>query len=106
MAKAELAPKAKAKFTPETLFAEWVPEFEQLQRNRLAMGCLRYGLIGAPGKKEWDRVQAIRKRLQQYEDTGNLECLVDVSNLSMLEFKEGKRPGRHWGALDGDHSCE
>jgi hypothetical protein len=96
----------KPRFTLAQLEQEWSPEFERLQRNRLMMGCLRYGQIGAPGKKEWDRRKGIKKRLEQYEQTGNTECLVDIANLAMLEFVEGQHPLKHFGALDGDHSCE
>lgn len=84
---------------------EWSPQFERLMRNRLVMGALRYGLMHAPGKKQWDRPAGIRKRLRQYEETGNLEYLVDVANLALLEFEEGTHPLKHFSqAGDGDHS--
>jgi hypothetical protein len=76
--------------------SEWSPEFEQLMRNRLIMGALRYGRIGAPCKRQWDRVEGIRQRLDAYEEEGSLEMLVDVANLCLLEFCEGKHPLRHW----------
>ena len=61
--------------------SEWSPEFEQLMRNRLAMGAMRYGRLHAVGKPAYDRVPSMARRLQQYAETGNLELLVDVANL-------------------------
>lgn len=85
---------------------EWSHRFERLMRNRLVIGAMRYGLLHAPGKKRWDRVAGMQKRLRQYQDTGNLEYLVDVANLALLEFEEGQHPNKHFGAAqDGDHSC-
>ena len=85
--------------------SEWSPRFEELMRNRLLMGALRYGLMHAKGKPKYDRLAGARKRLQQYEETGNLECLVDVANMALLEFEEGRHPHRHWDAINGDHCC-
>lgn len=85
--------------------SEWSPKFEELMRNRLLMGALRYGLMHSEGKPNYDRIAGARKRLLQYEETGNLECLVDVANMALLEFEEGKHPHRHWDAMNGDHCC-
>ena len=74
---------------------EWAPEFEQLMRNRLLLGSIRYGKLGAPGKPQYDRIAASIKRLRHYEETGNLEMLVDVANFCLLEFVEGRHPNRH-----------
>jgi hypothetical protein len=85
--------------------SEWSARFESLMRNRLIMGALRYGRLHAAGKPKWDRVAGMRKRLFNYTETGNLECLVDIANLALLEFEEGTHPHRNFTALDGDHSC-
>lgn len=78
----------------------------ELMRNRLGMGSMRYGLIFQPGKKNWDRTKGIEKRMKQYQETGNTECLIDIANLAILEFLEGQHPKKHFGALDEDHSCQ
>jgi hypothetical protein len=97
--------KPKAKFTLQQLEAQWSTQFERLMKNRLMMGAFRYGLINAPNKQLYDRVAGARKRLSQFVETGNLEFLVDVANLALLEFEEGKHPLRHWGDIHEDHCC-
>lgn len=82
--------------------SEWSKPFETLMRNRLIMGALRYGRIGAPNKPKWNRVASIKKRTGLYEESGNLELLVDIANLCLLEFVEGQHPKRHWHGADGD----
>lgn len=80
--------------------SEWSPKFEQLMRNRLIMGALRYGLLHAPGKPQYDRIASIVKRLNVYKETGNTEHLVDAANLCLMEFEEGKHPKKHFAAHD------
>jgi hypothetical protein len=104
--RAGLVPPAPPRYTLRELEqSEWSAEFERYMRNRLIMGALRYGKIKAPGKRKWNRIAGIQKRLDQYAQTGNLETLVDVANLALLEFVEGEHPRRHFEAFDGDHSC-
>lgn len=79
---------------------EWSPIFENLMRNRLIMGAIRYGRIGAIGKPQYDRVPSMIKRLQKYSDSGNKEFLVDVANLCLLEFVECNHPTQHFHAID------
>lgn len=83
--------------------SQWSPRFEELMRNRLVMGAMRYGRLHAPGKKRYDRVASIQKRVGLYKETGNLEHLVDAANEALLEFEESHHPLRHFGAGDGDN---
>jgi hypothetical protein len=85
--------------------SEWSTEFETLMRNRLLMGALRYGRLGREGKRKFNRVEDVIRRLMSYEETGNLEHLVDSANLLMAEFVEGDHPLRHWVSVDdGEHT--
>lgn len=85
--------------------SEWSPKFEQLMRNRLIMGALRYGLLNAPGKPRYDRMSRILDCLIEYKETGNQEFLVDIANLALVEFEEGKHPKRHFTSIDdGKHA--
>lgn len=80
--------------------SEWDDHFEQLMRNRLVMGAIRYGRIGVVGKPQYDRVTSMIKRLQKYADNGNKEFLVDVANLCLLEFVECNHSKQHFHAVD------
>ncbi len=85
--------------------SEWSPEFERLMRNRLLMGALRYGVLEEKRKrtKEWDLMGAVEKKIALYHTTGNTEYLVDIANYCLLEFECGKRPDKHFTALDNHH---
>lgn len=93
-------PNHQGKTLEELRKSEWSKKFEELQRNRLVIGAFRYGLLNQPGKKKFDRINYIEIKLGRYKETGNLETLVDIANLAMLEFEEGKHPERHFKALD------
>jgi hypothetical protein len=83
---------------------EWNKEFEILMRNRLIMGAMRYGRMGAKDKPKYDRVGSMLKRLNKYHETGNKEILVDVANLCLMEFVECNHPLQHFHAIDeNDH---
>jgi len=83
---------------PELIRIRWSPAFEWMMRRRLIIGAFRYGLFNEGSK--WDQVSSIRRHLDLYEKTGNLEDLVDVANLALVEFVEGSHPNRHWKARD------
>lgn len=102
LTRAGLLEKPAPKFTLDELAAsEWSPKFEQLMRNRLIMGALRYGKLGEPGNPKYDRLTSMSRRLNRYACTGNLELLVDIANLCLCEFVECHHPFRHWHAVDG-----
>ena len=84
---------------------EWSDEFEQFMRNRLVMGALRYGKLRASGKPQFRRLAKIREKLEFYAVDGNDERLVDIANLALVEFVEGKHPLKHWQPSDDmDHT--
>jgi hypothetical protein len=84
--------------------SEWSSEFEQLMRNRLVMGGIRYGLMGhgavPKGKPHYSRSDSIIKRIQLFEQTGNAEYLVDVANFALLLFEERDHPQWHFRSVD------
>lgn len=97
-------PKNETVSFDELKKTEWSVDFEKLMRNRLIMGALRYGKLHAKNKPVYNRVDSMIKRLQKYQDTGNKEFLVDVANLSLLEFEECKHPNAHFNSIDdGEH---
>lgn len=84
--------------------SEWSKEFENLMRNRLVLGAIRYGKIGDKNKPTYDRVGSIYSRLDKYLESGNREYLVDIANLAMLECLEGRHPKANFNPIDdGEH---
>lgn len=81
---------------------QWSPDFEKARKNRLMMGCLRYGKLNDHNKPTYDRTESIKKRLEKYEKTKNKEYLVDIANMCMLEYEEGK--GYFSSEDDGEHT--
>ena len=81
--------------------SEWSLEFEELMRNRLVIGAMRYGRIQSENRPRYDRVSSMIKRLKRYSETGNKEFLVDVANLCLVEFVESK--GHFHSIDDGEH---
>lgn len=79
---------------------EWCVEFEMAMRRRLIFGAIRYGSITRKDLGDYVLLPSIRARLARYEETGNLECLVDAANLLMYEFVFSTHPGRHFSAED------
>jgi hypothetical protein len=77
---------------------QWNCFFEQAMRNRLVMGALRYGDIRK--QKSWDYIDYLKKKLKNYEKTGNTEMLVDIANLALLEFVNGSHKNKHWEAVE------
>lgn len=83
----------------QLIITEWSSQFEQLQRNRLIIGALRYGCFNDPKKKRYNRCDSIHKRLKIYEKTRNTEYLVDIANMAMLEFEEGNHKKKHFRSV-------
>ena len=81
---------------------EWSERFEQLMRNRLIMGAIRYGRMMVPRPKNITQVHMdiIDKRLAIYKKTGNTEMLVDIANMCLVEFELGDHPRKHFKALE------
>jgi hypothetical protein len=101
LVRAGLSEPVLAKYTLADLErSEWSLAFERLMRNRLIMGALRYGRIHEPGKRKYNRVESMARRLAKYHETGNKELLVDVANLCLLEFEECHHPNAHFHSVD------
>jgi len=81
---------------------EWSERFEQLMRNRLIMGAIRYGRMIVPRPKNITQyhVDFMHKRLNIYKQTGNTEMLVDIANVCLVEFELGDHPRKHFKALE------
>lgn len=88
LARAGIFEPADAAPSLDEIYAtQWSPEFEQLMRNRLAMGFFRYGALPKQiGCHKYDNLGSIEKRLSLYRENKNRELLVDIANLALVEF--------------------
>ena len=84
---------------------EWSRDFEKLMRNRLLMGCMRYGEMKDKESQGYDMIGSLVARLERYRKTGNLECLVDIANLALLEFEFPSHSRAHFSAEDDGEHC-
>ncbi len=76
---------------------EWIPEFEQYMRNRLVMGAIRYETFEEKMRQnKYDCLGYVKRKCSEYEESGNLECLVDAANLLMIEFGAPHHPNPHF----------
>ena len=73
--------------------SEWSKEYEELRHNRMVMGAFRYGEVATQDMIAYDYVRELKRRLKLYEESFNLEHLIDVGNMAMLEFMKGKKTG-------------
>jgi hypothetical protein len=74
-------------------------------RNRLIMGALRYETFAEKFKSDhnYNLIESAIERLQEYQKTGNMEHLVDASNLCMIEYESPSNKKAHWDAVDDTH---
>lgn len=81
---------------------EWNQQFETYMRNRLLIGRFRYESF-TERTTQYDRVSSCVRRLQMYQETNNLEFLVDIANLCMVEFDD--KSGEYYfdSIDDGQH---
>lgn len=96
----------KTETLSQLLDSERCAEFEKLRMNRKVVGRYRYGLMSRTEDTNYDRVGSIIKRLQEYQATGNMENLVDITNLCELEFAHSNHPNAHFDAADGGEHVE
>lgn len=82
---------------------QWSPRFEQLMRNRLIMGSLRYETFAEKRENfNYDCATEAIKRILRYQQDGNKEHLVDAGNMCLLQFEFG--PGQFRPQDDGEHA--
>ena len=86
---------------------QWSPEFEQLMRNRLIVGAMRYETFD---EKRVDNkyllMESAITRISRYQETGNQEYLVDAANMLMIEFECPTHANPHFHATDDAEHVE
>lgn len=61
----------------------------------------KYGDVKAAYPHEYSAIKELKHRLRRYEETGNLDYLVDVANYAMIEFTYPARADAHDSPTDG-----
>lgn len=91
--------------TPEQILAkDFSEDFVQKMKNRIVVSHYKYGWMKDTYPELADAVACLKERLELYEQTGNLEHLIDVSNFAMIEYLHPKHPHAHFEAQDSDKS--
>lgn len=95
------------KMFEDILKTEYSVRFDDIRKKAMVNSYYKYG----PARKNhgeykcMNAMENIRKRLQKYEETGNLEFLADVANFAMLEFMFPSIEGARYSPT-GTDSCE
>lgn len=91
--------------TPNPVPASEVSEpFIQGMRDRMTISYYKYGLVADAYPDKINAIASLKARLLKYEETGNTEWLIDVSNFAMIEFMCPKHPNAHFSGTDDDAS--
>jgi len=80
---------------------EYSEEFDQLRKNRMVVSYFKYGRASDNYPLLVDSIANAKIRIQKFEETGNLEYLLDASNQLMLEYMFPRHPKAHFEAKDG-----
>lgn len=86
--------------TNDILKTEYSERFDTLRKAAMETSYHKYG----PLKKNYeeyacmDAVGNLKRRLEEYEKTGNTEFLVDVANFAMIEFMYPQHANVHYKA--------
>ena len=82
---------------------QWGDEWENillLMQHRMIMGGYRYGPTKLQKKREFDNISDIKRRLELYNDTGNMEHLLDAANITIIECLKQSHPNFHFESID------
>lgn len=83
---------------------EWSDLFEKLMRNRLVFGFFRYGSMFENVKSHKKaHIDSIKKRIDIYSETDNLEMLVDIANICLIEFVQNFKEENFIALDDKEH---
>lgn len=80
--------------------SEFSKQFLQGMLDRMAMSWFGYGNLKDAYPRKVSAIKSLERRLGKYEETGNTEFLMDVSNYSMIEFMHPAHPKAHYEPTD------
>jgi hypothetical protein len=83
-------------------------DFIRKKKARVFVGYHRYGpnTQYAQKKLEYKILDTVRKRLDEYERTGNQEHLVDAANYLMIEYKAPQHPNAHFESIEEEDASK
>jgi len=70
----------------------------------MAVSFCKYGPVAEAYPAKVDAIASLKQRLERYEETGNTEWLMDVSNFAMIEWMHPRHRAAHFRATDSDES--
>lgn len=76
----------------EILRRDFSEQFVNSMKNAIEMSHHKYGWMSNTYPELAQAVKCIQERLDKYNETHNLEYLVDVANFAMIEFKHPSYP--------------
>ena len=82
---------------------QWGDEWQDilsLMKNRMVMGGYRYGPLKSQKKRAFDNIADVKRRLELYEETGNMEHLVDAANITIIECLKKNHKNFHFESID------
>ena len=92
------------KWSPNVPQSEFSQQFAQGMADRMSTSYFKYGLVAEAYPTRVDAIASLKKRLEKYEATGNLEWLMDVANFAMIEFMRPRHASAHFKATDSKES--
>lgn len=81
-----------------------IEDFHAKMKNRMAMGCYRYGALA--DKIVTYGLRNLKRRIELYEQTHNIEYLIDAANLAMIEFIYPSFNDAKFESIDDGEHCK
>lgn len=88
------------------LSTEFSEDFIEKMRGSMIQSYYKYGRVSDNYPAIGNAIEDLKQRLQLYEETGNIDYLVDVSNFAMIEAMYPKHPNAHFRRCSSDESPE
>lgn len=91
----------------EILKTEYSERFDEIRKSMMVVSYYKYGPLKENYEKYkcMDAIANMRKRIEEYERTGNTEFLADVANYAMIEFMHSSIEGAKYTPTDSG-ACE
>lgn len=97
-------PRVRSEEESKVLQTETSYRFQNLMNNRMLTSFYRYGPLSMAYPEKVKALPNIAERVKKYEETGNVEWLIDAANFCMIEFMHPSLPNAHFRATDSNES--